>query len=202
LHNTISTADAATFQEIDSYLASRLSEKRMVHSRETAKLAQALCIKYTVTPASGALAGIAHDLAREYPEQELVDFVLQNKIEASAWELEYPAVLHGKVAARIAEKRWGLSGEICQAIVDHVLGRPAMPELSRILFIADFCEPSRGFLGEKTRAALLSLPLDELLLRTTELIFGYLENDNKNIAPVSREMYEYFQGVTAKREKK
>ncbi|RPJ05095.1 MAG: HD domain-containing protein [Spirochaetaceae bacterium] len=192
LKNTISTADGSLFQQIDSYIETRLSERRLLHSRETAKLAQELCIKYTVDPGEGAIAGIAHDLAREYSGPELVDFVVKNNIDASEWEMEHPVVLHGKVAAHIVCEKWGVDQQICRAIEDHVLGRPGMPVLSRILFIADFCEPSRGFLEEQKRAELLSLPLEELLLRTTELIFDYLEKEQRDIAQVTRDMYQYF----------
>ena len=61
-------------------------------------------------------------------------------------------LLHSKTAAALAEHVYGECGEVCEAIRWHTTGKADMTLLEKILYIADYIEPTRSFPGvEKLR---------------------------------------------------
>lgn len=68
----------------------------------------------------------------------------KNQISYSKIEAENPYLLHGKVGAYIARKEFDILDEdILNAIIWHTTGRPDMSLLEKIIFVADYIEPSR-----------------------------------------------------------
>ncbi|MBN1524182.1 MAG: bis(5'-nucleosyl)-tetraphosphatase (symmetrical) YqeK [Spirochaetales bacterium] len=188
--------------KIKKDIKKELSPRRYKHSVETAKLAQALCLKYTVASEKGLVAGIAHDIAREYSDDQLVSIVQEQNLCDSEWGLRHPKVLHGIVGAYIVESRYGIGDpDILDAIRQHVAGAENMGMLAKILFVADFCEPSRKYLEEMHRRELLQQPLDMMLFRVYGEIFAFLEIEKKPIAPISYEIYDKLRRKVAMDEK-
>ncbi len=101
---------------------------------------------YGEAVAKARIAGFLHDIARFFPSETLISTVRNSSCRLSKEEFERPILLHGKAAAVIAKKKFGIEdNEILNAIADHVTGRPRMPLLSKIVFVADAIEPSRTF---------------------------------------------------------
>jgi predicted HD superfamily hydrolase involved in NAD metabolism len=56
-----------------------------------------------------------------------------------------PHLLHADVGAIVARDQFGVvDPAVLAAIADHTLGRPGMPDLSCVVFLADSLEPGRG----------------------------------------------------------
>jgi nicotinate-nucleotide adenylyltransferase len=193
LKKKASIKNSAVYKNIFASLSRTLSGEHVRHSEEVSKLAQKLCSRYTIDPERGMLAGIGHDLARELSEEKMLGLLERFGKRAGHWEREHPVVLHGLVGRELLCRQFGIDDRgILEAVADHVLGRPKMGILSRIIFVADFLEPTRGFLSEHKRRSFLLLPLTEMLLRVAEEIFAFLDKERKPIAPISRKMYQYF----------
>ena len=59
-------------------------------------------------------------------------------------EKRVPSLLHGKVGAIYAREKYGVEDkDILNAISYHTTARPGMSLLEKIIFIADYIEPSR-----------------------------------------------------------
>jgi predicted HD superfamily hydrolase involved in NAD metabolism len=180
-----------TYATILAYLREELRPERVRHSIGVADLAADLCVRYAVPPDKGRVAGIGHDIAREYAEKRTITALKTFGLRAGEWDRAHPVVLHGMIGAEILKRRFSVRDrDILAAVRDHVLGRPRMGLLARILYVADFLEPGRGFLPEERRLAVIALPLDAALLRVTEAIFTYLREAEKSIAPVTKKMYD------------
>jgi len=97
-------------------------------------------------PQKAYLAGILHDLARFLPDAELLAIAAANQIFVEEYEKKYPVLLHGKIAAFLAENELGITDrEILAAIQYHTLGRKNMSNLEKIIYVADFIEPHRAY---------------------------------------------------------
>ena len=67
-------------------------------------------------------------------------------------ELNSPKLLHAKTGAAFARDLFGISDEIYEAIRWHTTGKPDMTMLEKIIYLADYIEPTRDFDGvEKLR---------------------------------------------------
>jgi nicotinate-nucleotide adenylyltransferase len=109
----------------------------------------------------------------------------------SALEAERPVLLHGRAAAVLLRDTLGVGdSEIREAVANHVTGRPYMGLLAKIVFVADFLEPGRGFLVEKFRLGALELPIDSMMVLVLEEIFKFLKVRDRPIAEPARDLYE------------
>ncbi len=180
------------------YILRNLSPRRRIHSLEAAKLAKRLCVYYNKEPFKGVIAGLGHDIARELDSEDILKYAAEDGVPVSAEEKQHPLILHGRAGAFLLKHKFGIDDyEILEAVRDHVTGKAGMGVLAKIIFVADFLEPKRGFLEDGSRARLLNLPLDVIMIRVLELIFKYLREHNYWIADMSLTLYNKLkEGVT------
>ena len=123
----------------------RLSEKRFHHSQCVMERAKVLAEKFGYDVETAEKVGIAHDIAKEIPNDEKLKYVENNNIQIDEMERENPGLLHAKIGADIAVKELGFTKEMAQAIRAHTTGIQNMSLLDKILFIADRTSKDRGF---------------------------------------------------------
>ena len=141
--------------EIENRVREYIDIKRYAHTVSVAQTAACLAMKYGYETYSAddknkdlidraRLAGILHDNAKCMGNEKLIDICKNNNIEITASEADCPYLLHGKVGAFFAEKKYGIDDkEILLAIKNHTTGRPDMCLLEKIIFVADYIEPMR-----------------------------------------------------------
>ncbi len=168
-----------------------LSKPRIAHSREVARLASELCDRFHADEEKGYIAGMTHDLARELAPAEILLLAESDGMPVTDWERVRPLLLHGRAAAAILTKHTGYAEpETLQAVRDHVTGRGSMGTISRIVFAADFLEPTRDFVSPEFRRRSLALALDEMVLAVLERKLHFVRAESKEIAPDALALYE------------
>ena len=161
-----------------------LSRPRLSHSREVARLSSELCDRFHADEDKGYIAGISHDLARELEPSELLLLAERDGLPLRDWERANPILLHGRAAAAVLTKHTGYDdAETLQAIRDHVTGRGGMGPISKIVFAADFLEPTRDFVSPEFRRRTLGLSLDEMVLAVLERKIHFVKAASREIAP-------------------
>jgi len=125
----------------------QLSEKRKLHSIGVMKMCEKLAERYGEDPKRAMAVGLAHDMAKEMPEEEKMKYVKENEIQASELEYNNVDILHGEIAADICKKKYGFDEEMCSAIANHTMGKPEITMLEKILFIADKIDAVFTFSG-------------------------------------------------------
>ena len=150
-----------TIDALDDYLKTSVSEKRYIHSVGVAKTTEEVlkhfgCKDYCHTWngfEASSFCGLAHDLAREKTDAQLLDYCKENNLFLSKEDIEAPVLAHGTVSAEIAMSlvgRYPMSWY--KALCVHTTGNAGMDDLALALFIADYIEPSRVFMTEERRA--------------------------------------------------
>jgi predicted HD superfamily hydrolase involved in NAD metabolism len=179
-----SNAMVSIAEQLERLLMRHLSEDRLAHSRRVADLARRLCTTHGLDGEKGEIAGLAHDWARELPLERMRRLALQDGGGESDLEARYPVLLHGRAAAAGMREILAIEDpDILQAVACHVTGCPGMGLLAKIVFVADFLEPGRGFLPEELRRGMLRMDIDRMTLHVLEEIFGYLRSRERPIAP-------------------
>jgi predicted HD superfamily hydrolase involved in NAD metabolism len=168
-----------------------LSKPRLAHSREVARLSSELCDRFHADEERGYIAGMTHDLARELDPAEILLLAQTDGRPVTEWERARPMILHGRAAAAILTKHTGYADEeALQAVRDHVTGRGAMGPISRIVFVADFLEPTREFISPEFRRRSLALSLDEMVLAVLERKLHYVRAGSQEPAPDALALHE------------
>jgi predicted HD superfamily hydrolase involved in NAD metabolism len=168
-----------------------LSRPRLNHSREVARLASELCDRFHADEEKGYIAGMAHDLARELDVAEILLLAEGDGLPMSDWDRAHPLLLHGRAAAAILMKHTGYDdGETLQAMRDHVTGQSGMGVISRIVFAADFLEPTRDFVSPEFRRRTLGLSLNEMVQAVAGRKIHFARVEGRDIAPAAQALYE------------
>jgi predicted HD superfamily hydrolase involved in NAD metabolism len=98
-------------------------------------------------PQEALMAGLLHDVAKE----EKPSFMRKMMTEAPEWADEddghFPSIWHAIVSAIVAVKEFGAPVSVGRAIRFHPTGSPNMTTLEKILFLADYVEPTRTWPG-------------------------------------------------------
>ena len=168
--------------------------KRFEHTLGVEFTSAALAMRYGAPVKSAQIAGLLHDCAKCLTNEDRLSICKKNNIPISELEKENPFLLHAKVGAYLAEKKYGVKDQnILNAIHNHTTGRPNMSLLEKIVFIADYIEPGRKQatnLAEVRRLAFEDL--EQALIKILSDILEYLDNGNRDVDPMTRKTLEYY----------
>ncbi len=156
------------FQHALQFAKTKLSKNRLEHSIGVAKCGFRLALKYGVNPERAYLAGLLHDIARDFPLEMLLLKAKKEDIIRRKEEIVCPVLLHGKISAVIARKELGIKDEgVLSAIAYHVSGRRHWTKLEQIVYLADKIEPGRNYPKVNVVRNLLEVgEFDEALLES------------------------------------
>ncbi len=174
---------------VSKYALAAEKPSRYAHSRRTGETAAGLCRRFGLDPKRGMLSGVAHDICKEAPERLLLSLAGQDGEPLSELEKQKPSLLHGRAAAVLLARDFGLGdADILEAVRNHTFGRPGMCDLAKILYIADKIEPGREYADSGYRERLSSLGLNEMLMCVVQDNMDYLGEKGKEISPLTRQM--------------
>lgn len=163
------------YEEMRSLLQKSLKTSRYEHSLGVAETAVALARRFGVDEKQARIAGLLHDCAREFPNENLIAEAEKRLIMVEAIERQMPLLLHAYVGARLVREKYGVDdAAVEQAIWRHTVGGAQMTKLDKIIWFADMIEPGRNYPGvEELRALARTAGLDEMLLAglTQSIIF-------------------------------
>ncbi|MBO4396384.1 MAG: nicotinate (nicotinamide) nucleotide adenylyltransferase [Eubacterium sp.] len=188
-------------KELRWCLKSTLRPKRLKHTIGVAETAQMLGNLYSNGEATFAwraeLAGMLHDCAKYYSDNEQIALCDEYGIELTKTERENPSLIHAKLGAYLARERYGVNDEeILSAIRLHTVGKPDMTTLEKIIYISDYIEPGRDIptalhplkvIREKVRH-----DLDGALIDVVENTIEYLGNSGRVIDEGSLDTWKYY----------
>ena len=163
-------------EKIKKDLKQVLSERRYEHSIGVMNMAEELAKIYKVDMETAKIAGLLHDNAKEMTKEEMLKYVEENNIEITEFEKLNVPILHEKIGADIAKKKYGVSEQIAKAIEYHTTTSPKMDTLAKIIYVSDKVELTRK--SEKfdieSERKLATIDLDKAVL----LIINNTTNTN------------------------
>ncbi len=178
-----------------------MDEDRYAHTMGVMYMCAALAMVHGEDLMSAQVAGLLHDCAKCMPNDKKLKVCLKNKIAISETEKKNLFLLHAKLGAYLAHKKYGVNDDdILNAIRYHTTGRPSMSKLEKIVYIADYIEPLRTKASNLPMIRKMAFSnLDEtmyLILRDT---LEYLDETSDVLDPLTKIAYKYYQ--KEKREK-
>ncbi|MDE5899611.1 MAG: bis(5'-nucleosyl)-tetraphosphatase (symmetrical) YqeK [Treponemataceae bacterium] len=178
-------------EKVRRHAKESVSKSRYRHSVRTAETAVRLCLRYGLDEDSGYLAGIAHDMCKDWSAPLLLKAAAQDGAPISSLEWEEPAFLHGRAAAVLLRTKFGVDDEdVIEAVAVHTFGRIGMCPLAKAVYIADKIEPGRDCSSESALTRLLELDLDGLLKKILSDGICFLKEKGKAVAPESEQLLE------------
>ena len=175
-----------TIDEMRRELQRRLKKSRFVHSVGVADTAVKLAKKFHIDERKAYIAGLLHDCARQFENNELTAEATKRGIKIGEVEKSMPLLLHAYIGAQMIEEIYDVHDEeISQAIYRHTVGARNMTPLDKIIYFADMIEPNRNYPGvEKLREiAEKSNDLDEIILTALNESIIFVTQKNSLVHP-------------------
>ena len=187
-------------KKIKKYLKKHLTKERYHHTVGVAYTAMSMAMKYNPQPDNNEfmikaeIAGLLHDCAKCMDNDKKIRICNKNQISYSKIEAENPYLLHGKVGAYIARKEFDILDEdILNAITWHTTGRPDMSLLEKIIFVADYIEPSRRPIPELNLIRQLAFTdIDQAVIKILENTLKYLNEKGNPIDDMTQKTYDSY----------
>ena len=166
---------------------SYLQHKRIPHVLGTEQEAIRLAERYGADVEKARVGALLHDCTKKLDLPEQLALCERYGIPLDELERQTLKLLHAKTGAAIARDVFGVDKEIYNAILWHTTGRAGMTLLEKILYLADYIEPSRDFPGVDKLRTVCYKDLDAGLLMGLEMTIGEM---NALGSPVHRATIE------------
>ncbi|MGN0157789.1 MAG: bis(5'-nucleosyl)-tetraphosphatase (symmetrical) YqeK [Brotaphodocola sp.] len=182
-------------------LQSKLNPMRYEHTISVSYTCIALAMRYGYDIQKAELAGLLHDCAKHFTDQELITKCEKHGVALTQSEIDAPAVIHAKYGAWLAQHKYGMEDqEILDAIACHTTGKPEMNLLDKILYIADYIEPRRDKADNLEQMRFLAFQdLDMTMFEILKGTLQYLNRKGVSVDPMTLDAYHYFETLLSNR---
>ncbi|MGL4624159.1 MAG: nicotinate-nucleotide adenylyltransferase [Culicoidibacterales bacterium] len=175
-----------------------MSYQRFVHTMGVVETAVALARCHGLNERQCHVAALLHDYAKATPKAELHDYMSHYFPE----EPFIAPIAHAYVGSiTIQEDLCITDPEVIDAVRYHTTGHPDMGVVAKCIFIADYIEPNRQFLGVEQARQIAYADLEAGLRHALAQTNAYLQAKGKMIHPDSHALFEKLQQLPVEGEK-
>lgn len=178
-------------EELKQVSVSLLKPQRVQHVLGCAQTAVKLARRWGADETVALRAGLLHDVTKAIDGVDQLLLVDKYAILISDFERSHPKLLHAKTGAAVAKHVFGENEAVERAIYWHTTGRPDMTPMEKIIYLADYMEPTRSFPGVEPLRELAYKDLDRALLMGFELCIDELIREKKNLCTDSVEARDF-----------
>ncbi|NLY11398.1 MAG: HD domain-containing protein [Firmicutes bacterium] len=171
------------------WVKSMVTSERWKHIESVRKMAVSLASKWDVDQKQADLAGLIHDVARDFSNDDLLKMANEFDIVIDEFSRQSPILLHGPVGAILAQKKFSLTRDVFNSVYYHTTGWKNMSFLEKIVYIADKIEDNRTFPGVEVLREEAFLDLDRALILVLENSLRYQLSKHAPIHPLTIEAW-------------
>ena len=169
LYNTDADLKRLPISRLRPVALSYLKHRRIPHVLGTEQEAIRLAERYGADVEKARVAALLHDCTKKLDMPAQLALCGQYGIALDELEQKALKLLHSKTGAAIARDVFGVDDEVYSAIWYHTTGHADMTTLEKIIYLADYIEPSRDFPGVDTLRKVCYEDLDKGLLLGLEM---------------------------------
>lgn len=184
----------ADIRKIRKAMEKSQDEKRFTHTLGVAYTATALAMCHGGDIKKAELAGMLHDCAKCLDNEKRISICEKHNISITEIERRNPFLLHAKAGSFIAMNMYHVDDiDVINAILNHTTGRPGMSLLEKIIFVADYIEPSRNQAPELKEIRKLAFEnLDAAMIKIMAGTLNYLQAIDAEMDPMTQKTYDFY----------
>lgn len=185
------------FNYLEEYLKERLKPGRYRHTLGVAHTAACMAMRYGISVDRAYIAGLFHDCAKCLDEKDTLKLCKKYNLELDDFQKENLFILHGPLAAKIAEFEFGINDrELLNGIAYHTTGRPDMSIFEKIIYLSDFVEANRDMADDLDDVRRLCfVDIDAALYRVLKDMIPYLNSKGTPVDDLTRQTYEFYDKI-------
>lgn len=174
---------------------SMIRAKRIAHVQGCEEEAVRLARHWGADEEHARRAAILHDCTKYLSLEEQLALCTRYGIELDDMERGAVKLLHSKTGAALAKHLFGEPEAVCQAICWHTTGKPDMTLLEKILYIADYMEPTRDFAGVERLRELAYADLNAAVLLGAEMTVEEMRGYASPVHPNTLAARDFLKGT-------
>lgn len=178
------------FDEYKATIREKLDDYRYNHSLCVANEAERLAVLYGENTDDAYLAGLLHDITKNFSINEHLNIFEEFGIMLSDIEKSSVPVWHGISASVYVKNILNIQNEnIVSAIRYHTTGKSNMTLFEKLIYLADFTSADRNYPDVDVMRSLVNSSIDEAMLYSLKYTITDLVNKNRAIHPDTLNAY-------------
>tara|TARA_B100000073_G_scaffold274685_1_gene234657 strand:- start:362 stop:934 length:573 start_codon:yes stop_codon:yes gene_type:complete len=183
---------------LENWKKQNVPKARIEHMQRTADLAASLSKIHHLNEEKAYFAALAHDIAKDKKNTELLKIAETNNLIAYKEEAQAPFLLHGQVGAYILNKQLDCQdNDILFTVHWHTTGHYNFENWSWATFLADKLEPKK-IEYEKDLEHILEIAKKSILRAVIEFINWRIDNRKQANAIIHPMSYHVLERLTEK----
>lgn len=191
LYGTHTDLKRLTPEALRPVALSYLKPKRMPHVLGTEQESVRLAERYGADVTKARVAALLHDCTKKLDMAEQLALCERYRIPLDELERKALKLLHSKTGAAIARDVFAVDDEVYNAILYHTTGKPDMTLLEKIIYLADYIEPTRDFPGVEELRRTVYEDLDRGLLLGLTMTIQEMEELGNPVHHMTRDARDY-----------
>lgn len=163
----------------------------MPHVLGTEQEAVRLAERYGADVTKARIAALLHDCTKKLDMDEQLALCKKYHIPLDELEQKTLKLLHSKTGAAIARDVFAVDDDVYSAILYHTTGKPDMTLLEKIIYLADYIEPTRDFPGVEALRRTVYEDLDRGLLMGLTMTIDEMEEMGNPVHHMTRDARDY-----------
>lgn len=181
-------------EQLKNDLKGLLSNHRYQHCLRVADEAKRLAKRYGSDIEKAYVAGVVHDVAKEFSMEENQSLIEKHHLPKSFLLEDYRKVLHAYLGEVYLRDNYTLDEDILEAVRFHATGAQTMNQLDKIVFLADKIEIGKNYPGIEEERRVAYQDLDQAMILCLENNLKKLKREHKKINRKSIEVLEFLRG--------
>ena len=169
-----------------------LDEYRVAHVAGCESEAVALARQWGEDPELAAEAAILHDITKRCTKDQQLQYCEKYGIINDNSEIQNKSLLHAKTGAALARDLFGIDDAVYEAIRWHTTGKPDMTRFEKILYLADYIEPTRDFDGIEELRALAYEDLDAAMALGLKMTIEEIRRSGREVFVDTLKAFDWY----------
>lgn len=191
LYGTQADLKHLSWEDLRACSYSMIRAKRIPHVRGCEEEAVRLARRWGEDEDVARAAAILHDCTKYLELDEQLSLCAEYGIILDDLEQHAVKLLHSKTGAGVARHVFGMPDPVYDAIFWHTTGKADMTTMEKILYIADYMEPTRDFDGVEALRALVCEDLSRACLLGLEMSVEDLNRRGNPVHKNTREALDF-----------
>lgn len=194
LYGTCADLKKLSDDDLRAVSYSMIKAKRIPHVRGTEAVSQELAVRWGADPDKARRAAILHDCTKYLTLDEQLKLCEKYDILLDSLEQRALKLLHAKSGAALASHMFGEPEDVCDAIRWHTTGRAGMTTLEKVIYLADYMEPTREFEGVERLRTLAREDLNAAVMLGLEMTIEEMDERGQPVHLNTAEALEWLKG--------
>lgn len=191
LYGTKADLHHLSWEDLRACSYSMIRAKRIPHVRGCEEEAVRLAHRWGADEDVARAAAILHDCTKYLELDEQLSLCAKYGIILDDLEQKAVKLLHSKTGSGVARHVFGMPDAVCEAIFWHTTGKADMTMMEKILYIADYMEPTRDFDGVEKLRELVYVDLSRACMLGLEMSIEDLKSRGNPVHKNTQEAFDF-----------